>query len=190
MLNENKTRLRSVIVFCDCVAHQHGLNEMRRGWLLCAVAKCSSKCLSGTHARELTGIWGQQRRLWQIGRRWILSLPKDEWVLLWRIVFKCLANACSCLCEAPKGPRSTQTSLRHGWNVVKSFWVCWNVESSMVIAAVGLTGGHFWRSVNPKVVVWYVFLSFFASWIYSLYDFADSCCCCHYYCYCSCQETG
>lgn len=53
-LNENKTRLRSAIVFCDCVAHQHSLNEMRRGWLLHAVAKCSSKCLSGTHARELT----------------------------------------------------------------------------------------------------------------------------------------
>jgi len=54
VLNENKARLRSAVVFCARVAHQYGLNEMRRGWLLRAVAECTAECWSGTHARELT----------------------------------------------------------------------------------------------------------------------------------------
>lgn len=53
-LNENKARLRSEIVFCDCVAHQYSLNEMRRGLLLRAIAKCRPKHLSRTNARVLT----------------------------------------------------------------------------------------------------------------------------------------
>lgn len=54
MLNENKARLKSEIVFCDCVAHQYSLNEMRRGRLLRAIAKCSPKRSSRANARELT----------------------------------------------------------------------------------------------------------------------------------------
>lgn len=54
MLNENKARIRSEIVFCDYVAHQYSLKEMRRGRLLRALANCSPKHLSRTNARELT----------------------------------------------------------------------------------------------------------------------------------------
>lgn len=94
VLNENKARLRSAVVFCAHVVHQYGLNEMRRGWLLCAVAECIAECWSGMHARVLTVAFlhenlraAEKTMADRNGINFVFA--KDKGIPAWRIVFTC-----------------------------------------------------------------------------------------------------
>lgn len=172
-LNENKARLKSEIVFCDCVAHQYSLNEMRRGRLLRAIAKCSPKRLSRTNARELTisFLYENQRPAEETtadrksdefcqGCAWHLAACQRQmntraayclWVSKCWLVFAWGTN------RSQIHLNFTSPSLKCTSNT--TFWICWNVESSVVSALDGLTRGGLWGSVNFEGAVWCLFLS-------------------------------
>ena len=115
------------------VAHQYSLNEMRRGQLLRAVAKCSLKCLSRANARELTISFLHENRRpaeettadTETVMNFVRAVPvtsplaRDAWASVQRVGFEQASAGC-CLHEAPKGLRTTWTSPVHCCSVVKA----------------------------------------------------------------------